>query len=561
MSRLWRRTVLGGTGVVAVALVAGGAALAPHVLPDPPSAASDALAHRTSTVEVAPGDRMLVCPAPARLTDPDSGGDAQFRASPVATSSQLGALALASGAGTVQTLDGTKTGALAAAPGGDAASVLRQGSPLPGGLALRAPAPDTGSDRVAAAVSSTTSSGDLRGLVAASCQTPGTVAWLAGGDTKVGSSTQLVLQNPGLTPATVSVRAWGPDGELPLASSSSLVVPAGKEVVRLLEAAAPGVDRLVVEVKASGGLVSAYLQHSTLSGIVPQGVDDVVPGAAPAQHLALAGVVSRGESLSDVRAPVLRLLAPSRAAKATVSLWGPAGRVHLRGAEQLALDAGDVVDVPLGGLPKGTYTVSVDADRSVVAGVVQQRPGTTGAAGQPSAADARTPWDRAWVPAQVVPDAGAAPSTGAAGAGEPSDAGAVALLRGTTNALVLSALPADRTPDAAATGDVKATMRLFDATGAQVFSRAVTVKAGSTAVLDVAALAPGKDLAGVAVDAVTRTGGSTLAWGVVSSAGAASSGVPSGGGSGQLVSVLAPVPSVRSGGTVVAQEDPTLGLP
>ncbi|MFC8731692.1 DUF5719 family protein [Luteimicrobium sp. NPDC057192] len=557
MTRLWRRAVLGGTGLVAVALVAGGAALAPHVLPDPPAAASDALAHRTETVEVAPGDRMLVCPAPARLTDPDSGGDAQFKASPVPTSSQLGAVALASGAGTVRALDGTRTGTLAASPGGDRASVFRQASPLPGGLVLRAPAPDDSADRVAAAVSSTTSSGDLRGLVAASCQTPGSVAWLAGGDTKVGSSTQLVLQNPGLTPATVSVRAWGPDGEISLASSASLVVPAGKEVVRLLEAAAPGVDRLVVEVKASGGLVSTYLQHSTLSGIVPQGVDDVVPGAAPAQHLALAGVVSRGEGIADARAPVLRLLAPSHRAQATVSLWGPKGRVHLRGAEQIALDAGQVVDVPLGGLPAGTYTVSVDADRSVVAGVVEQRPGTTGAAGQPAASGAKTPWDRAWVPAQAVADGSAA----ATATTDPADAGEAALLHGTASTLVLTGLPADRTPDAKATGSVKATVRIFDATGAQVFTRDVTVAAATTTTLDLAALAPGKDLAGVAVDAVTPEGGATLAWGVVTSVGAPSSGVPTGGASGQLVSVLAPVPSVRSGGTVAAQEDPTLGLP
>jgi len=553
MSRLWRRTVLGGTGVVAVALVAGGAALAPHVLPAPATPGSDGLAHRSGTVDVPPGDRMLVCPAPARLTDPDSGGDAQFRASPTPTTTRFGALALASGAGTLQKLDGSKVATLAAPPGGDAASVLRRDT-VDGGLALRAPAPETGADRVAASIASATTSGDLRGLVAASCRTPGTVAWLAGGDSKVGSSTQLVLQNPGLTPATVSVRAWGPDGEIPLASSASLVVPAGREVVRLLEAAAPGVDRLVVEVRASGGLVSSYLQHSTLTGIVPQGVDDVVPGAAPAQHVALAGVVSRGESISDARAPILRLLAPSRAAKATVSLWGPSGRVHLRGAEQVALDAGQVVDVPLGGLPAGTYTVSVDADQRVVAGVVEQRPGTTGATGQPAPTDARTPWDRAWVPTQTVPDASSAPPDAA-------DAGEVALPSGTSDAVVLSALPADRSPDAKVAGTVKATVRFFDAGGAQVLSRASTVAAGSTTVLDVGALAPGKDVAGVAVDAVTPSGGASLVWGVVTSAGAASSGVLPGGASGQLVSVLAPVPSVRSGGSVAAQEDPTLGLP
>src|SRR5690606_38877769 len=128
-----------------------------------------------------------------------------------------------------------------------------------------------------------------------------------------------------------------------------------EEIVTLVEAAAPEQRRLVVHVSATGGLVSAYLQHSTLDGLVPLGVDHVVPGAAPAHDLALAGVASVGEAVDDPHAPQLRLLAPGDAAgTARVTVYGTDGPVPLRGVEDVALTPGVVTDVSLGGLPAGS---------------------------------------------------------------------------------------------------------------------------------------------------------------------------------------------------------------
>jgi hypothetical protein len=433
--------------------------------------------------------------------------------------------------------------ALGAAPGGTAASVAGR-SGVAGPLVVRVPpASPATAPRAAAVVGSLTTAGDLRGLAASSCVSPGTDQWLVGGDTRVGDSTQLVLDNAGLTAATVTVTAYGENGKVALGSSASLVVPAGKQVVRLLESAAAGQDRLAVDVRASGGVVAAHLQHSALDGIVAQGVDLVVPGATPGRHLAVADVVSRGEQIADPRAPQLRLLAPDHAASVTVGVWGADGRFRLRGAEQVSLDAGSVVDVGLGGMPAGSYTVTVDATQDVVAGVVEQRPGTA-AKGQ------RQPWDLAWSPAQSVPDA--APASLPA-------AGSLALVPGTSSAVSLAAVPADRAVDAKLTGQVAATVRVFDDSGAQVATRPVTIAAGVTTTLDVGALAPGKHVAGVSVDGVTATGGASLVWGAVASAGAAASGAP-GPSNGQLFSVLAPVPSASGGGSVTVSQDPTLGL-
>src|SRR5690606_41279726 len=121
---------------------------------------------------------------------------------------------------------------------------------------------------------------------------------------------QLVVPDPGRTPAAVQGGVWRRGGQAVLSGGGRQLVGPGEEVVTLVEAAAPEQRRLVVHVAASGGLVTAYLQHSTLDGLVPLGADYVVPGAEPAQDLALAGVASAGEAADDPTAPRLRLRAP-----------------------------------------------------------------------------------------------------------------------------------------------------------------------------------------------------------------------------------------------------------
>jgi hypothetical protein len=549
---VWRAAGATVSAAALVAFVGAAVAWGPGLVGDP-SRADAAAAHRSAAVAVPPGDQVLVCPGPARLADGSSGGDPQFKASPVGTSTRLQALVLAGGKGSLSTTAGGAPTPLAPAPGGSGASVLARDA-VDGPLVVRVPPPGSNpsksssaqAPRAAASVASTTAAGDLRGLAGASCVAPAGDQWLVGGDTKVGDSTQLVLENAGLTAATVNVTAYGENGKVALGSSASLLVPAGKQVVRLLESAAAGHERLVVDVRASGGVVGAYLQHSALDGIVPQGVDFVSPGAVPGSHVAVAGVVSRGEAIADEHAPQLRLLAPDHDATATVSVWGPDGEVPLRGAQQQKLSAGAVVDVGLGGLPAGTYTVTVDADAPVVAGVLERRP-----AAAPTTAKPRPAWDLAWSPGQAL---------GGHGTGKtPPDAGALALPPGAASALSLTAVPADRSPDAKPAGSVTATVRLVDATGRQVAAKAVTVPAGTTTTLDPRTLAPGKQVVGASVDGVSGADGASLAWGAVVAQGAPAPGVP-GPANGQLVSVLAPVVSASAAGTVTVVADPTTGL-
>ncbi|WP_454043165.1 DUF5719 family protein [Cellulosimicrobium sp. Marseille-Q8652] len=537
------RTGAGVVGIVAVGAVAAfGGALTERV---PELAVADPVQH----VTVAPAQDLLVCPGPARLTDPEAVGDAQFAPAPVGTSSVLRTAVQGVATSTLTPLDGGAGAELdATADAVGPVSTTVEDPTVGSVLAVR---PGEGDPpRSAASVGSSTSAGDLRGLAAASCGRPGVSQWLVGGSTEIGSSAQLVLQNPGLTPATVQVSVWGQGGQAVLAGGGQQLVGPGEEVVTLVEAAAPEQRRLVVHVEASGGLVSAYLQHTTLDGLVPLGLDYVVPGAEPAHDLAVTGLASVGEAVDDPHAPRLRVLAPGPdPGTARVVVHGADGVVPLRGVEEVALTPGVVTDVSLGGLPAGRYTVAVHADVPVVAGGSVDRRGEP----DPDLLHEERQYDRAWVAAVplVEPDA----------ASGPVRAGQVALVPGTSSSLSLAAVPLDGEGNEAASGELGLVVRAYGADGALLGEKSVAVAAGTTATLAPESLRPkGSDEApaSVTVDVDQGADGLVPLWSVLASAGPPSG--EKGDRTPSLLSVLLPVGDGSAPREVAVRATGTAGL-
>lgn len=449
-------------------------------------------------VPVPPAATTLVCPGPLRLITEADGEDVvydpQFEPAPGGSDSGLRAVTAAAGgpagAGVLGPLGGAPTTELTAV--GPAGAVTEVGAA--GATVLRVqPVGDTPA-WAAAAVATVTTQGDLRGLAAASCQTPGTDAWLVGGGTEIGTSARLVLQNPGATPATVTFELWGPTGAVEPAGSPEFLVPAGSERVVLLEGVAAEQRRIVVHLSTTGGAVTAYLQDSRVRGLVPAGVDLVVPGAAPATTQVVAGLTLAASTAEDADPAVVRLLAPAESATARITLLGASGPLELSPVD---LAAGEVVDVPLGGIEAGQYTAVVAADRPVVAAVAVTRV----AAGD-------GPVERAWAAAR-----------------EPGAAGPVAVPPGVDAALAVGVVP---TSAESATVTVEA----IGADGAALGSRELTVPAGTTTLLPVGSIptdGSGTEVAGV----VVRTTDPRVAWAVPLTRAVAT---------GQLTSVLVPVP-------------------
>lgn len=530
------------TGVAAAGALAAVATLGGQWAQGWTGDASRAVAAQTQAVAVAPAEEAYVCPGPVRLPDGADVGDEQFSAAPVATATRLAAGVLGATGTPLATglAGGGVQGDQPAELTGSGAAVLRSAVEVASVLRAQPTARDP--FRAAGTVAATTTDGDLRGLAAARCTAPSTSHWLVGGSTRVGASAQLTVHNPSPRPASVTLTVHGPGGLVALGGRGSFVVAPGEQVTSRLEALAPEQGRIAVHVRSAGARVTAALQAHGIDGLVPAGTDLVAPGAAPAGTLAVAGITSAGEAVDDPHAPRLRLLAPGeQAGTARLSLYGPGGRVTLRGAEEVTLEAGVVTDVPLGGLPEGVYTVVVDADVPVVGAGVSETPGAL----PEDSVLAGTPYDVAWAAGQPLAEA----STGPDGApvAPPDALGQLALPEGVGATLVLQAVPRERDPDTDPSGTTTVTVRAYGTDGAEAAATEVELVAGTTRALPVAELAGEEQPVLVTVD---RTGGDPL--GVVWAATLVTDdGTPT---AGTLRSVVVPTGAQATPGDVAVRE-------
>lgn len=455
-------------------------------------------------VPAAPTD--LVCPGPARLaTEPEDGDDVvydpQFDPEPVGSTTLVDVLSVerpADPAAAAEVRDLAGAALVELTPAGGVAQAVVEDPDT--GLVAHAEAGTGGPAWLAGSSASWTTAGDLRGLAAADCRPAVAEAWLVGGATTLGSSARLVLANPGRTAAQVRIELFGAAGSIELAGATEYLVPAGSERVVLLEGAAAEQPRLVVHLTASGGLVAGYLQDSLLRGLTPAGVAAVVPGGAPAPTALVPGVVVAESDPDAPDAGVLRVLAPAEDGTARVRALGVDGAVDLAGAQDLALVAGEVLDVPLAGLPAGDWTLEVSADVDVVAAAMLTSGPDAGLA-EPSP---EAVLDRAWA-ASVTP----------------GTVGPVALPAGASWRLVLAV--------AGGTDAADVQVDVVDDAGAAVTG--TPVPAGRSVTLT------GEDVDGRATGLVVRADDQRVVWAVVLT-------VPD--DAGDLIGVLSPRgPTVR----------------
>ena len=353
---------------------------------------------------------------------------------PTTPTPQLQALSLAQPGGTTtyvcphaptNTLRGTDVGAMESATAivpakgdGAAKSATYAGRSIPtdtatsmstaeGGILTLAPADGRVANAVGA-VTTLTKSGDLRGLTAAPCTQPSAMSWIVGGSIAAGSSAELRLVNPGVTPATAKVTLYGSIGRLSLPSNGEITVPAGGSSSLALETKGSQDPRIAVSVEADGGSVVPTLITESLDGETPAGTDVITPGAAPATDLVIPGVeitepatqgevpdAKTGADSSDT--PAVRIVNPGAApATVSVTMLGKDGARPLSGAQSVTIDAGSVFDIQLAGVPAGTYGVQVTSNTPVGAAVRMVRSG-----GEYPARSKALVHDQAWAQAAL----------------------------------------------------------------------------------------------------------------------------------------------------------------
>jgi hypothetical protein len=227
---------------------------------------------------------------------------------------------------------------------------------------------------VAAAGSATVFAEDLAGFAASACRPPLLESWLVGGSGETGAADLVLLSNPGVVPATVQLTVFGAAGAQTPPGGTDVIVAPGTQRVIPLAGLLLGEASPVVRVSAVGAPVHASLQASITRTLTPGGVDQVGPVSEPLTTQLITGVaVTRTPGTagaSDV-ATLLRMLAPSADTTASVVVTPVGQDVPALEPEEVSLTAGQPIEVDLGGLPVGSYTVRVDAAEPLVAAVWQ----------------------------------------------------------------------------------------------------------------------------------------------------------------------------------------------
>jgi len=333
--------------------------------------ALDSAAPVPTTVAVPPGAAMVVCPSELKV--PGEGADEvsydpRFDPYPSEMTSVLRVVVSGPAGGELSTIDGTKTdsiagplGLLSNSAGADPVLVTARSAEdelayATGGVVIHA------NDK------------DLRSLAGSSCVLPEAQVYLVGGSTQTGSSTRLLLTNPGLTAVAADIALWDGAGPVDAVGTSGLVVPPQSQRAVLLEGIVPDASRLAVRVTATGGELAVSMQHSRIEALTPAGVDMVVPGSAPALQQVVPGVSVSESKYTDPDTAVVRVLNPDKtAAVVSVVLWGAKGPVSLPGLDEARIAAGTVTDLSLAGLEAGVYAVTITSDQPIVASALAVR--------------------------------------------------------------------------------------------------------------------------------------------------------------------------------------------
>lgn len=264
----------------------------------------------------------------------------------------------------------TASAPLAEAPIGS--SVVRYPVPAVKGGPLVVRATGDYARGLTAAVLTRTPSGPGRSLQTEQCSATSGEAWFVGGGATIGRRAVLYLTNVEAAPATVDVTVYTPGGaQLPAPVQGRTINP-GQQYAIGIDALVPGAAATAIHVKTRSGRVAAAVSDSQVNGLLAQGADWVPQTTGPARSVVLTGIPA---DVGAVR--MLSLLVPGLDdAVVNLHLVTSAGTLSPDPLQGLSVPAGKVFSLDLDQVPiSGPFTVVVESDRSVVAGVRTVRPG------------------------------------------------------------------------------------------------------------------------------------------------------------------------------------------
>lgn len=310
-----------------------------------------------------PGDQLRVCPGPLTLLGQSSADPTRPGYKGYAELSQAGSLA-------DLTIEGLAPAVTTAAP---PAAPTNTASGVPAVLSEPGIVGDRAT-RLVGTQSVAVAAPGAAGFAATPCRQPSADSWLVGGSTAGGSSTMLALANPTERTAVVRVALYGQEGPLAAPGLDGIEVPAGTQIAVPLEGVAPEQAGFVVHLSTRGSAIAGSLHEVSLDGLQAGGIEIVSPVIAPSTRFDVIGVPFINPTTDTdtdhfaARESMVRLYAPgSTGTTATVTLRDASG-TELEPVE-VNLEAGRVIDVPLGFAPAGRYSVTVESEAPVVGAV------------------------------------------------------------------------------------------------------------------------------------------------------------------------------------------------
>lgn len=340
-----RRTLVrGGAQAITGLAVTAGAALLVTVLSgvDLPTVKRDIVSHTVSTE--ATSQSTIVC-------------QGSFGALGLNASSPNDVTPIGEAAVTVSNGEAAKTELVQALPGGTAPTAYT----APGGATMRG------------AQTQRVDTETVRGMTASSCGEATNEQWLVGGSTARGTSSVIVLSNPGQVPATVTLGVYTETGPVEGVGTTGVLLQPGTTKTVALSGFGAGHPATAVRVQASGSPVFATMNVHQITDITPIGADSLNAQHAPANTLAFAGVKTfenhaHGEDAADGHAPAtVRLLSPETDSSAVVyALTADGKRAELATTD---LEAGVVLDLDLAKLPAEATAIVVEGEDPLLGGV------------------------------------------------------------------------------------------------------------------------------------------------------------------------------------------------
>ncbi|WGD38104.1 DUF5719 family protein [Lysinibacter sp. HNR] len=231
--------------------------------------------------------------------------------------------------------------------------------------------------------SQTVESETVRGYTASACAPSLAESWLVAGSTVLGSSSLVLLTNPGDVTANVTLTVYSEQGLVDAPGSSNLVVEPKTQRVISLNGLAPNINASVIHVQSRGGKIAAALQQTLSQGIDATGLETSTAVAAPSQNPLIPGirVVAAGTDHAhddhDDSARVLRLFSPVNK-NSTV-------KAIAYGADGYSQDLGTFEVTPLmvneyvlPELPEGVYTVGLETEDPMLGSVRLTSEGANG---------------------------------------------------------------------------------------------------------------------------------------------------------------------------------------